>query len=163
MTIRSIPRFAAAAGLAAALVLLCTGCERDKAVTAPHSGDPVPQMPYVPPQMPQAQADFLSLAGTSTDSDTFCAAFVKIKGFDDWSARVTDNEISTVNGAVDISFAIGGKVKLEEVVQKSDPLYATLSALRLGDEVRISGTFAHGNGECSYAGNFAVTVTKLAH
>lgn len=148
--------------LLAALALLCAGCERDKAVTGPQKAEEAPIMPYAPPKMPQAQADFLSLAG-SPNSDAFCATFAKTPGFDDWSARVTGNDISTVNGSVDVSFFIGGQVKLEEVVQKTDPMYATLSALRLNDEVRISGTFAHGNGECSYADNFAVMVTKLTH
>ncbi|MGZ3305198.1 MAG: hypothetical protein ACXU8U_04995 [Asticcacaulis sp.] len=142
----------------AAMPLLFSGCERDTAATAPQAAKPALQVP----QMPKAEADFIALAN-GKDSTAFCDAFARTPGFEDWPAKVTGNDISTVNGSVDITFSIGGKVKLEEVVQKSDPLYETLSALRLDDRVRMTGRFAHGNGECTYGDDFAVTVTKLSH
>ncbi len=114
--------------------------------------EPAPQ-PTVPVTQaaPNPPPDQLVLVKEMAGGDPkFCVGFQQTQGFDNWIVTVDDVETSTVNQSIDITFAAGEHVGLEEVVQTTDPLYKAITGLHVGHTVRISGRFSHGNGECSY-------------
>ncbi len=108
--------------------------------------EPAIRMPVTMPASPPEQIDVIKGAR----NPDYCVMFQKVPGFSDWSAKVDDVQTSTVNGAIDISFDVGYGIKLEEVMQKSDPLYPAVAKLKMRQMVRLSGRFVHGNGECGY-------------
>jgi len=96
--------------------------------------------------------------------DAFCAEFRKIRIFTDWHAEVKDVRTSTIDGTIDIEFDLGRSIAIEDVVQKTDPLYATVEQLQIGEAVTVSGTFTHLNhdAECGYYfGPFGVALSKV--
>lgn len=99
--------------------------------------------PVPSPDLPSAPADQKARPKS-------CVAFQKVPEFSNWVAKVSDAWISTLNGSVDVIFQVGGTRKFEQVMQTSNPLYPTVSKLRTGQLVRISGRYVHGNGECDY-------------
>jgi hypothetical protein len=121
--------------------------------------------------MPSDQARLLALiAAVEADSkdeatfNRFCDAFEKTPGFNGWTGKVADVRTSTVDGAIDIIFAMGTHLRFEPVVRKSDAVYPAVAALTVGDSVTLSGTFSHnkGSSECTYyLGGFAVDLTKV--
>ena len=152
---------------ALALLLLCAACH--KAPEAPTAQAPASASPAV--KLSPDQAKFVGLI-TAVKADpkdegaynAFCAAFENTKTFENWDATVVDSRISTVNNSVDITFDIGGHVRLEQVVQTTDPVYAAIANLNGRTAVRISGSFPHrdGSSECGYyTGTFTIALTKV--
>ena len=152
---------------ALALLLLCVACH--KAPETPATPATAPASPTV--KLPSDQAKLVGLI-TAVKADpkdegaynAFCAIFENTKTFDNWDATVVDSRISTVNNSVDITFDVGGHVRLEQVVQTTDPVYAAISGLHGRNAVRISGSFPHRDGasECGYyTGTFTIALTKV--
>ena len=115
--------------------------------------------------MPADEAAFLALPRGQDDVQAFCAAFGKMGAFSDWTGRVGEVRVSSVDKTAAFEIVIGGKVHLDEAMQAKDPLYATLMGLQYDQPVRFSGTFHHGNGnaDCNYVnGPFGVDLTALA-
>lgn len=108
--------------------------------------EPIPRALETMPGSPQQQLEVV----TGAREPSYCSKFQKVAGFADWTARVVDVRTSTINGAIDITFDVGNGIKLEQVMQKSNPLYPAVAKLKEQQKVRISGRFAHGNGECGY-------------
>lgn len=157
------------AGLALLAVLLCTACDRA----------PVPASAPATPAAADLPSDQSSLIGLIRAAkadhaafDRFCSTFQQMKTFDNWGADVADVQISTVNDSIDITFDGGhhgeasgaDHVRLETVVQKTDPLFKAVSGLSVGDAVRLSGHFPHSGGadECGYyRGTFTVALSAV--
>ena len=153
------------------LLFLCAACS--KAPQKP--AEAVDLQASVEKRDPSAQepSDQQALVGQASalrarpdDADLynrFCDTFMNLKTFEGWRARISDTQVSTVNGSVDITFDIG-HVRLEQVVQASDPVHAHLAALAGRDDVIISGTFPHrqGRDECTYyRGTLSVNLTRV--
>lgn len=149
------------------LLLLCAACSK----APPKPPEPTPPAPAAviaaPPADQAALIQAVAAVRATPDDQAayarFCDAFETLKGFDGWRATVTDTQVSTVNGSVDITFDIG-HVRLEQVVQKADPVYPAIAGLTNRQEVLISGSFPHRNGrdECAYyRGTFSITLTRI--
>jgi hypothetical protein len=153
---------------------LCTACSRPVASDAPASQAAAPA-PAVSPApvaaMPADQANLLKLIADvdahpkdGPTFDRFCAALEKTPDFTGWTGTVADAQISTVNGAIDITFSMGKHLKFEPVVQKADPVYPAVETLSVGQAVTLSGHFSHNkvSSECTYyLSGFAVSLTKV--
>ena len=154
---------------ALALLLLCAACQ--KAPEAPPLPAPAATPSAPAAKLPSDQADLVALIGAvkadpknENAYNRFCAAFENIKTFESWDVTVADSRVSTVNNSVDITFDIGGHVRLEQVVQTTDPVYAAIANLHGRNAVRISGSFPHrdGSSECGYyTGTFTIALTKV--
>ncbi len=136
-----------------AVMVLCSGCDK-----APESAPAPVEAPRkaavaVSPR-PAAQEAFIrgvALAESGgADGQAFCAEFQKTQGFENWIGTIADFRTSTVNGSIDITFDMGG-VRFEQVVQKSNPAYASVESLLVGARAELSGQFSHGNSECGYS------------
>jgi len=155
---------------AAALVLLCAGCSRPEGGHA--SSAPAGNPPAAAAAMPADQANLLTLIAEvdahpkdEAAFNRFCTALEATPTFKDWTGTVSDVQISTVNGAVDITFTMGRHLKFEPVVQKTDAVYPAVEALSAGEAVTLSGRFSHnkGSSECTYyLSSFAVGLTAVA-
>jgi len=154
-----------------AVLSLCTACSRQAPTDAPQSIAPASAPAAHTAAMPVEQANLLKLIA-AVDANTkdevafnrFCDAFEKTPDFTGWTGTVGDVQTSTVNGAIDITFSMGRHLRLEPVVEKTDPLYPAVEALTVGDAVTLSGHFSHnaGSSECTYyLGSFAVGLTKV--
>lgn len=159
------------AGLA--VLGLCCACSRQAPSDAPKSIPPASApVPSAASTLPADQARLLALIAAVDANpkdeaafNTFCTTFEGMKGFDGWSGTVADVQTSTVDGAIDLTLSLGKHLKLEPVVQKSDPVYPAVEALTVGDAVTASGRFSHnkGSSECTYyLSSFAGSVTKVA-
>ncbi|WP_443749589.1 hypothetical protein [Asticcacaulis solisilvae] len=150
------------------VLLLCAACSKAPEKPAEASPPPAPVAVIAAPPADQAALIQAVVAVRAAPNDQaayarFCDAFETLKGFDGWRATIADSQVSTVNGSVDITFDIG-HVRLEQVVQKTDPVYPAIEALNGRQDVVISGTFPHRNGrdECAYyRGTFTVALTKV--
>ncbi len=133
--------------------LTLSACDKPRVDVPPD--EPVPQSPPEVPGMPAAQRAQLNTIGD-------CAAFQKVAGFSDWRGKVSDIEISSVTGQIDITVYIGGGLHVEQVVRTTDPIFQAVSAVHVDDEVRMSGRFVHGNAECGYRlDDIGVTFDKI--
>ena len=158
-----------------ALVLLCAACDKPAATKSVQpetpNAAPVATSAQTSVSLPTEQSELIrSIAATKADPkdeaayNRFCTGFEKMTAFENWDATVSDSRVSTVNGAVDITFDIGGHVRFEQVVQKTDPVYPAIANLHGRNLVRISGTFPHRDGaaECGYyTGTFTIALTKV--
>ena len=158
-----------------AVLGLCAACSRQAPSDAPQSIPPAAaasQSASVQAAgMPSDQAHLLKLiAAVDADSkdeatfNRFCDDFEKTPDFSGWTGTVADVQTSTVDGAIDITFAMGKHLRFEPVVHKSDAVYPAVAALTEGDTVTLSGKFSHnkGSSECTYyLGSFAVSLTKV--
>lgn len=158
-------KFAHALSLLAVLVL-CSACDKTPE-TAPDKTVPSPAKPAssIQAALPVEQAAFMrgvALTEAAGPNDQgFCAEFQKTASFDNWIGTIEDFRTSTVNGSIDITFDMGG-VLFEQVVQKTDPLYASVEPLLVGARVQLSGQFSHGNGECGYSlRTISIGLTKV--
>lgn len=165
-------------------VLLClaaAACSPKPAATSASASSAAPSAAPVVATIPPDQAVFVALPHTLRDKAdaatgdekkklqsqapaAFCAEFKKLDTFTGWRAQVKDVRVSTIDGTADIEFDIGRSISLEDIFPKSDPLYATVTALNVGDEVTLSGRFTHLNhdSECTYYfGPFGVAVSKV--
>lgn len=149
------------------VLLLCAACS--KAPQKPAESVPT-ATPAVAPNMPADQQAFTSqvVAVRAAPDDQvvykqFCDSFLALKTFDGWRATITDSQVSAVNNSIDVTFDVG-HVRLEQVVQTTDPLHTALSDLDGRQDVLISGSFPHSNGrdECAYyRGTFTIALTKV--
>ncbi len=140
-------------GLGLGLILVCTACSKapDQSVKPEAvQAKPAEKMPVDMPDAPAAQLDLVAAISAGRNDGNFCVTFQKTAGFTDWAVKISDFRTSTVNSSIDITFDAGHNVQMEQVVQTTDPLYATIAPLRMRDMARISGTFTHGNSECGY-------------
>lgn len=163
------------------LGLLCCACSRQAPSDAPKSVPPAsaPASAAAAAQvsaqvlvMPADQANLLALIAAVDANpkdeaafNRFCTTFEGMKGFDGWTGTVIDAQTSTVDGAIDITLSLGRHLKIEPVVQKSDPVYPAVEALSANDAVTLSGHFSHnkGSSECTYyLSSFAGSLTKVA-
>ena len=148
------------------LALICTACGKAPDQTAKPEAvqaKPIAKTPIDVPGAPADQVDLVSAISTGRNDGDFCVIFQKTAGFPDWVVKISDFRTSTVNSSIDITFDAGHNVQMEQVVQTTNPLYATIAALRMRDTVRISGTFTHGNSECGYQlGIIGVHLSKVA-
>jgi hypothetical protein len=138
-------------------VLLLAACEK-----AP---EPEPAPVVAAAVVPQAQTDFVTAVDKAQGAEAataFCRDFAGTAGFDGWVVTVRESQVSTLNQSVGITFDAGQGVKLDQVVQADNPLHGAVERLLIGDTVTISGTFTHGNGECSYAlDSFGIRLSKV--
>lgn len=151
----------------AILAVALAGCQRAPDVPQPASSTtaPGPAPTAAADTMPADEAAFLALPRSQDDVQAFCAAFGKLGAFSDWTGRVGEVRVSSVDQTAAFDIVIGGKIHLDEAMQAKDPLYATLMNLQYDQPVRFSGTFHHGNGnaDCNYVnGPFGVDLTALA-
>ncbi len=155
------------------LLLLCAACSK-----APHGQHAETQQKLLPGNEKQEGMDVLppdqqafidqaaALRAKPDDAELynrFCDTFMNQKTFDNWRARMTDTQVSTVNGSIDVTFDIG-HVHLEQVVQASDPVRTDMADVAGREDVVISGTFPHrqGRDECTYyRGTLSVNLTKV--
>jgi hypothetical protein len=158
-----------------AVLSLCAACSRQAPTDSPQSippaSAPVASATAPVPAMPADEANLLKLiaavdanAKDEAAFNRFCDAFEKTPDFTGWTGRVADVQTSTVNGAIDVTFSMGKHLRIEPVVEKTDPLYPAVDALTVGDAVTLSGHFSHnaGSSECTYyLGSFAVSLTKV--
>ena len=148
------------------LLLLCAACSKapEKAPEAP----PAKAAPAVTlPADQKALIDAAAAVRAAPDDQTvykrFCDLFEAQKTFDGWHASITDSQVSTVNGSIDVTFDIG-HLRLEQVVQMNDPLHTTLTDLDGRQSVFISGSFPHRDGaaECGYyRGTLNIVLSKV--
>jgi hypothetical protein len=158
--------------LGLALLGACAACSREAPSDSDESIPPAAAPAQAPASaVPAGQANLLKLIA-AVDANTkdeaafnrFCDTFEKTPDFSNWTGTVADVQTSTVNGAIDITFSMGKHLRLEPVVQKTDPVYAAVEALTVGDHVTLSGRFSHnkGSSECTYyLGSFAASLTKV--
>jgi hypothetical protein len=138
-----------------AIMVLCSACDKDAQKTvvpadAPH-GVVAPAAAATVPAEQTAFTKGVALAESGGPAGQgFCSDFQKMPGFENWIGTITDFRTSTINGAIDITFDMGG-VRFEQVVQKANPVYASVEPLLVGARVQMSGQFSHGNGECGYS------------
>ena len=158
-----------------ALLSLCAACSRqggaprpaDAPQSIPPASAPVSSVAATPADQARILGLIAAVEADSKDEATFnrfCEAFEKTPGFNGWKGTVADVRTSTVDGAIDITFAMGKHLRFEPVVRKSDAVYPAVAALTVGDSVTLSGTFSHnkGSSECTYyLGGFAVDLTKV--
>jgi hypothetical protein len=156
------------------LLLLCAACskapQRPSGADASQKFQPNIENHEVSDVLPPDQQALIdqaaALRAKPDDADLynrFCDIFMKQKTFEGWRARITDTQVSTVNGSVDVTFDIG-HVHLEQVVQASDPVRTDMADAAGREDVLISGTFPHrqGRDECTYyRGTLAVNLTKV--
>ena len=155
------------------LLLLCAACSKaphhpqsDAAQKFQPGSEKQEGMEVLPPDQQAFVDQAAALRAHPDDADLynrFCDTFMNQKTFDGWRARVTDTQISTVNGAIDVTFDIG-HVRLEQVVQANDPVRTDIANAASREEVVISGTFPHrqGRDECTYyRGTLAVNLTRV--
>ena len=158
--------------IATTALLLCAACSQKAPSDAPQSVQPASApASAAAAEMPADQANLVKLiaAVDANQKDEaafnrFCDTFEKTPGFNGWSGTVADVQTSTVNGSIDITFDMGRHLRLEPVVQKSDPVYGAVAALNEGQAVTLSGRFSHnaGSSECTYyLGSFAVSLTNV--
>lgn len=138
-----------------ALVLACAACQKAPEKPAPEPAVVQSAAPVGPPLPPPADQTALVEKVTGAEGDdkalqAICDDFQKRETFTDWIVTVSDFSTSTVNSSIDIVLDAGPHLRLEQVIQTSDPAYKTVEALRMRQVVRLSGRFTHGNGECSY-------------
>jgi hypothetical protein len=112
--------------------------------------EPKPVLPEDVPGASAVQKGFpASVLPKGGKGDT-CTQFQKVPGFTDFVGKVSDSWISTLNGSVDVTIYVGNGLAFEQIVQTSNPLYHTIQQLKIGQIVRMSGRFTHGNSECDY-------------
>jgi len=156
------------------LLLLCAACS--KAPQKPSGADASQKFQpnieshevsdVLPPDQQALIDQAAALRAKPDDAELynrFCDTFMKQTAFDGWRARITDTQVSTVNGAVDVTFDIG-HVRLEQVMQANDPVRTDMADTAGREDVLISGTFPHGQGrdECTYyRGTLSVKLTKV--
>ena len=150
------------------IFLLCAACSKapEKPAAPAYSAQPAAMAPSLPADQ-QAFVQQVAAVRAAPDDQAvykhFCDAFLKLKTFDGWRATITDAQVSAVNDSIDVTFDIG-HVKLEQVVQTSDPLHTALTDLDGRQDVLISGSFPHRNGrdECAYyRGTFSIALTRV--
>lgn len=151
----------------AVMCLAVAGCQRapEAPPSASVSAPTVTASAAASDPMPADEAAFLALPRGQDDVQAFCAAFAKLGAFSDWTGRVGEVRVSSVDKTAAFEIVIGGKVHLDEAMQAKDPLYATVMSLQYDQPVRFSGAFHHGNGnaDCNYVnGPFGVDLTALA-
>ncbi|MBW8735167.1 MAG: hypothetical protein JF571_12860 [Asticcacaulis sp.] len=155
------------------LLLLCAACS--KAPHGPHAEGAKTLQPgmekqdgldVLPPDQ-QALVDQAAALRAKPDDaalyNRFCDTFMNQKTFNGWRARVSNTQVSTVNGSIDVTFDIG-HVHLEQVVQASDQVRTDLADTASREDVVISGTFPHrqGRDECTYyRGTLSVALTRV--
>ena len=149
------------------LLLLCVACS--KAPEKP-SETVRPTQPVAAASLPQDQQAFVEqVAAVRAAPDDqavykqFCDSFLALNAFDGWRATISDSQVSAINDSIDVTFDIG-HVRLEQVVQTSDPMHTALTDLDGRQDVVISGTFPHRNGrdECAYyRGTFSIALTRV--
>lgn len=143
--------------LLCAVLTLAIGCDKP----AP----PKTAAPAVKPAiLPADQVAFLALPRTGAASDRFCERFKAYDRFENWQGKVRDLRVSTLDGTADLEVTIGQGIRLEILIQKTDPSYATIMALGLGQSVTLSGQFLHTNNdsECLYYnGPFGVRLSAI--
>ncbi len=158
--------------LALALLLLCTACDHpSEPASAPAASHTASVADRMPAGAPKAQTDLLALIRGVTAApkdqalyDHFCDVFLHTGTFDGWTGEVSDVRTSTVNQAIDLTLDMGKPMHFEPVVQTTDPLYAKVAALKVGQVVTVSGRFSHaaGSSECVYyLGSYAVTLNAV--
>ena len=131
--------------------LALAACGKPPPEAAPKAASAAPEATPTPAATPVPPPDQAALVKQiAADDPAFCPAFQQTRTFDNWIVTVDDVETSTVNSSIDITFNAGSHVRLEEVVQTSDPVYPAVAQLHIGRTARLSGRFSHGNGECSY-------------
>ena len=116
------------------------------------------------PSLPASQTAFLAIPRTGAATDDFCTRFKTFDRFENWQGRVQDLRISTLDGTADLEINIGQGIRLEAIVQKSDPVYPSLLKLELGQAIIVSGQFTHANNDADclyYRGPFGVHLTGL--
>ncbi len=144
-----------------ALVLLCAACEKApekpaaptaQAVSSvPPAAAPTGPVPPLPADQKALVDKVVAAQGDDAALQALCEDFQKNGTFTGWVVKVTDFSTSTVNSSIDVVLDAGPHVvRLEQVIQTSDPAYKTVEALRIGQMVKLSGQFTHGNGECGY-------------
>jgi hypothetical protein len=136
-------------------VILLAGCDKP----APPKAAPAPVA-----ALPATQEAFLALPRTGAASDRFCEQFKTYDRFDNWQGKVHDLRVSTLDGTADLEITLGQGIRLESLVRKTDPSYAAVMALRLGQSVTLSGQFQHSNNdsECIYYnGPFGVRLSAI--
>lgn len=114
--------------------------------------------------LPATQTAFLTLPRTGEAADNFCTQFKTFDRFENWQGKVQDLRISTLDGTADLEINIGQGIRLEAIVQKSDPVYPALLKLGLGQAIVVSGQFTHANNDADclyYRGPFGVHLTSL--
>lgn len=150
------------------LLLLCAACSKapEKPPETAQPGQPAPAAPSLP-QDQQAFVEQVAAVRAAPDDQAvykqFCDSFLALKSFSGWRATIIDSQVSAINDSIDVTFDIG-HVKLEQVVQTSDPLHTALTDLDGRQDVLISGTFPHRNGrdECAYyRGTFSIALSKV--
>ena len=142
------------AGLALITLLALSACDKPKPATAPAQG----------PSLPASQTAFLAIPRTGAATDDFCTKFKTFDRFQNWQGKVQDLRISTLDGTADLEINIGQGIRLEAIVQKSDPAYPSLLKLGLGQAIIVSGQFTHANNDADclyYRGPFGVHLTGL--
>ncbi|ESQ86556.1 hypothetical protein [Asticcacaulis benevestitus] len=136
-------------------VLLLAGCDKPAPPNA---------VPAVVVSLPATQTAFLALPRTGAASDRFCEQFKTYDRFDNWQGKVRDLRVSTLDGTADMAITLGQGIRLEALVRKTDPAYAAVMALRLGQSVTFSSQFQHSNNdsECIYYnGPFGVRLSAI--
>jgi hypothetical protein len=136
-------------------VLLLVGCDKPAAQKA---------APAPVATLPATQTAFLALPRTGEASDRFCDQFKTYDRFENWQGKVRDLRVSTLDGTADLEITLGQGIRLEALIQKTDPSYATVMALGLGQSLTLSGQFLHTNNdsECLYYnGPFGVRLSAI--
>ncbi|MGN6208663.1 hypothetical protein [Asticcacaulis sp.] len=136
-------------------IALLSGCDKPKPEAAPTAQGL---------SLPASQTAFLALPRTGAATDDFCTRFKTFDRFENWQGKVQDLRISTLDGTADLEINIGQGIRLEAIVQKSDPVYPSLLKLGLEQAIVVSGQFTHANNDADclyYRGPFGVHLTTL--
>jgi hypothetical protein len=94
----------------------------------------------------------------------FCATFKRYTTFRNWIASVKNISDYDFKHTAELGLDIGDNIALEEEVADTTALYKTISGLREGQTVIISGSFDHDNDDsaCTYFfGPFQVHLSGL--
>lgn len=150
------------------LLLLCAACSKAPEKPSEAGKPSVPSAGVPAPPADQAALITAVAAVRAAPDDQaaykrFCDMFEALKTFDGWRATIADSQVSTINSSIDVTFDIG-HVRLEQVVQTTDPVHTTLTDLDGREDVLISGSFPHRDGaaECAYyRGTLNVVLTKV--
>ncbi len=148
------------------LLLLCAACSKapQKAPEAvPAKAAPAVTLPADQKALIDAVAAVRAAPDEQAAYKRFCDMFEAQKTFDGWHATIADSQVSTVNDSIDVTFDIG-HLRLEQVVQTTDPLHTALTDLDSRQDVLISGSFPHRDGaaECGYyRGTLNIVLSKV--